>query len=103
VDATAPKASLTVPKQRLGTAIARGVRFVLKSDEAGKFTLTLLYKGKAVGTKTVSAKGAVTVKLTAKGKKALKKARKAAFTARLTAKDALGNAATSSKRFSLKR
>ena len=107
VDATAPKASLALPKQRLGTAVARGLRLTLKTNEAGRFTLTLVYKGKTIGTTTVSAKRAGTttrvLRLNAKGKKALRAARSASLTARLTGKDSLGNTSRSSKRFTLKR
>jgi hypothetical protein len=96
-----------VLKQRLRTAAPRGVRLSLKTNEAGKFTLTLVYKGKTVGMKVVSTTRAgtkpVTVKLTKKGKKALGRARSAALTAKLTARDALGNTRSSSKRFSLRR
>jgi hypothetical protein len=107
VDATGPKASLGVPKQRLGSAIARGVRFSLKTNEPGRFTLALVYKGKTVGTAsagmTRAGTRAITLKLNAKGKKALQQTRSASFAAKLTTRDALGNSKSSSTRFSLRR
>ena len=107
VDATAPKASLAVPKQRLGTAVARGVRFSLKTNESGKYSVALVYKGRTIGAATTRVTRAGTkplvVRLNAKGKKALRRASSASFTARLSAQDALGNTRRSSKGFKLRR
>jgi hypothetical protein len=107
VDATAPNTSVRVPGQRLARAIAKGIRLRLAVNEAASYTLTLVYKGRACGTGRASLARAgqrlVVLKASGRGKKALRKVRKASLTVRLTAKDALGNARKLSKRFTLRR
>jgi hypothetical protein len=107
VDATAPNASVRVLTQRLARAIAKGVRLDLATNEAATLTVTLFYRGRAIGIARTSRARAgqrlVVLKVYARGRKALRKVGKAALTPRLTAKDAPGNPRKVSKRFTLRR
>ena len=107
VDATAPNAGVRVPRQRLAGAIARGLRLGLSTNEAATLTVTLFYKGRAIGivrsSRARAGERLVVLKVTRRGRTALGKVRTAALSARLTAQDALGNTRKVSKRFTLRR
>jgi len=79
----------------------------LVSRATGASGVTLFYRGRAIGIARTSRARAgqrlVVLKVYVKGRKALRKVGKAALTARLTAKDALGNSRKVSKRFTLRR
>lgn len=120
-DVSAPLFSLTSPKQKLGDARTRGLRLGETSNEAGTLTFTvkvskstarkLRIKPKAKGPVTVgtltrpvgAGKQNVVIKLTAKARKSLKRARKVTFliTARLV--DAAANPTTHTMTMTLKR
>ena len=101
--------------------LAKGLKLAITLDEAGTVTVTLTVdkatarklkldtkakKAVVVGTLTKAAaagKSALTVKLTAKARKALKKAKSVKLGIAVAAKDAAGNAGAKTQSATLKR
>lgn len=100
-DTTAPAITVKAGK----ASVAKGVMFTLRSDEAGTAKLTLA-AGKHTATKTaklVNGTTKVTVKLSAKARKALKGRKSVKATLTVVATDAAGNKATKKLKLALKR
>jgi hypothetical protein len=122
VDTKAPSASAALAKaQKLAAALAKGLGLAITLDEAATVKVTLTVdkatarklkldpkakKAVVVGTLTKSlsaGRSAVTVKLTAKARKALKKAKSVKLGVLLSAKDAAGNTGAKTAGVTLKR
>jgi hypothetical protein len=120
-DTTAPAFSLASASQKLKPALNRGLRLVLTPDEGGTATVTLTVdratarrlklKRHANGSVKVgglkaavpSGQSTLVVKLTAKARKAFKKARKVRLLITVIVTDAAGNTATDTMKVTLKR
>jgi hypothetical protein len=107
-DRTAPKLRLSVPaKQKLAVVLKRGLKLRVGCDEACRSQVTLRLDGKAakahrltkrrvvttVATGNTAKAGIVTVKFTARARKALKRVKRLKLTVNAQAFDALGNRA----------
>jgi hypothetical protein len=115
-DTTAPVATLnSVRGQKLKQVLAKGLHLTLATNEAGKATVTVtvdaatarkLHLKREVGRASADVRAGkleLTVKLTAKARKAIKKLRKVRLTVRAVVTDAAGNPATRSMTVTLKR
>ena len=115
-DTTAPVATLSSARgQTLKQVLAKGLRFTLASNEAGSAAVTVSVDAKTarklhIKREVGSASAAVsagklnlTVKLTAKARRALKKTRKVRLTVSAVVTDAAGNAGRYSTTVTLKR
>jgi hypothetical protein len=115
-DTTAPVATLTSARgQTLKQVLAKGLRFTLASNEAGTAAVTVsvdaktarkLHTKRVVGSASAAVRAGkldLTVKLTAKARKALKKASKVRLTVSAVVTDAAGNAGRYSTTVTLKR
>jgi hypothetical protein len=115
-DKTAPVATLSsVRGQKLKQVLAKGLHLTLASNEAGRATVAVTVDAKTarklhikpqVGSATAnvgSGKLELTVKLTAKARKAIKKLRKVRLSVRAVVTDAAGNSAHPSMTVTLKR
>ena len=114
-DTTPPSATLAAPRQKLKAVIAKGLALRAACGEPCTFPLQLVLdkatakklklgrKAIVIGRLTRSVDGTATfkVKLTAKARKALKKAKHLKLAVRATATDAAGNAAAMTKRVRL--
>jgi hypothetical protein len=107
VDKVAPVLGLTVARAKIARLLRKGLAVTARCSEACSFTIALLLRKKTVGRKTgrLTAPGSkkLTVKLTKKAAKQLRKAKKVQLTVKLTAKDAAGNAATKSRKVTVRR
>jgi hypothetical protein len=115
-DITPPVARLTsAPGQKLKQVLAKGLHLTLASNEAGKATVKVAVDAKTarklhikpeVGSASATVAAGrldLTVKLTAKARKAIKRLRKVRLTVRVVVTDAAGNPATRSLTVTLKR
>lgn len=121
LDRTAPVLQLKAPARKLSTLRAKGLPVTVGCDEACQVTVRLLL-GRVqakklgivsaattvtVGKRSINLTGAgtktVTVKLTAKAKKGLRRARKVTLTVKVDAKDAAGNASQATRRVAVPR
>ena len=115
-DTTPPVAALTSARgQKLKQVLAKGLHLTLATNEAGKATVTVtvdaatarkLHLKREVGRASADVRAGkleLTVKLTAKARKAIKKLRKVRLTVRAVVTDAAGNPATRSMTVTLKR
>jgi hypothetical protein len=115
-DTTPPTANLiSAPGQKLKQVLAKGLHLTLASNEAGKATVTVsvdaktarkLHIKREVGRASAAATAGkldLTVKFTAKARKALQKLRKVKLSVRAVVTDAAGNSAPSSMTVTLKR
>ena len=120
-DITAPAFSLQHASQKLKAVLSKGLRLVLSPNESATATITLTVnratarklkiKRNAKGpvkvgglTKTLAAgQSTVAVKLTAKARKAIKKAGKVKLLITVAMRDAAGNRATDTMKVTLKR
>ncbi len=115
-DTTPPVAKLTsAGGQKLKQVLAKGLHLTLATNEAGKATVAVTVDAKTarklhikpqVGSATAnvgSGKLELTVKLTAKARKAIKKLRKVRLSVRAVVTDAAGNSAHPSMTVTLKR
>ena len=103
-----PPADKIAPTAKLkaGTAsIAKGVALTVTSDEAGtaKLTLTTGSNKTTKSFKVIKGATKVTIKLSAKARKALKKSRKAKATVTIVITDAAGNSTTKKLAVTLRR
>jgi hypothetical protein len=107
-DTTPPEVSISVVDTKIGTVLKRGsLRVKVNSNEPTRFKLTAKVKSTkvAAGTLTLS-KGTSrtgTIRLTAAGKKLLKKAKKVAVKLSALANDAADNKAGATASRTLKR
>jgi Ca2+-binding RTX toxin-like protein len=116
-DTAAPKVTLgAVKAPKLGAAVKTGVAVAVTVSEGGSVKVQLLLDAKTakklklpavVGTGSAKAAAAgkvkVAAKLSAKAKAKLRGQRKVALTVKVTVTDAAGNAATSTRKVTLKR
>jgi plastocyanin len=107
-DTTAPDAAISLPKRRTLTAIlARGLLITVRTSEASRATVSLRYRGRAIGSARRSFTGPgrrrVTVKLTRSGRRALRNARRARLQLVAIVTDAAGNKRTLRRSFTAKR
>ena len=97
VDKTGPAASVEVPKQKLGTALAKGFRIQVRTNEAASFKLVVRFGTKVFGRRSGKLVSGVKKTFVLKPSKAVKRAlakkRLVTLTIRLELRDALGNAA----------
>jgi hypothetical protein len=105
-DKTKPKVTSSVKRQKLKTVLRRGLKVTTGCSETCTVKASLRLKNKEVGKRTVkltTKSKTLTLKLTSKARKANAKARKLAFTVRLTATDAAGNRTTTNTKVTVKR
>lgn len=115
-DTAAPMTTLSAARgQKLKQVLAKGLRLMLSSNEAGKAAVTVsvdaktarkLHVKREVGSATANAvagKVGLTVKLSAKARKAFKKLRKVKLSVRAVVTDVAGNATNRSLAVTLKR
>jgi hypothetical protein len=106
-DTTPPLVGLKVARQRLAALIARGFAHSVTCDEPCRVTEQLTIGGVVVGRKTViltnGGTAVVRIKLTAKAKKALRKAKVVKMKLKLIATDAKGNNRTKTKSITVRR
>lgn len=100
VDTTAPTVTAKIAKQKLKTVLSRGLKITAGCSEACTVKASLRLKNREVAKRSAKLTGkakSLALKLTATGKKALKKARGGKLTLRLTVTDAAGNTRTTTR------
>jgi hypothetical protein len=117
-DTTAPVLGVTIAKTKLKALLSKGLPVTVSCSEPCSFSLALTLDsktakalhlskvvtvGKSSSSMTKAGKKKAVVKLTSKAKKALKKAKKVVLIVKTTAKDKAGNAATKTKKVTVKR
>lgn len=105
-DTAAPTITASVSKQKLKTVLSRGLKVTARCSEMCTVRASLRLKNDEVAKRAVKLTGkrkTFTLKLTSKARKANAKARKLAFTVRLTATDTAGNTRTTNKKITVTR
>jgi hypothetical protein len=106
-DRVAPRLTASIPAQRLGAVLSKGIKVKVTCDEATKVAVRITVRGRRMGelTQAVKAKTAttVTVKLTPSSVRRLRAARRAPFNVTASAVDGAGNHGSTSATRQLKR